>query len=174
MALPTCSQAWVRRPSIKAALSWLIQEPEICRRSSSLSSSTITSHQDQLPFIKILKDGFSVHYTNLPMVAVTFIFCIDRVSMYKVFMGSMYNVSCYLKYTYLYLEISNVMVVFKKWHVISTVLCLAPSNTELNLSGIGVVHLISFFLRFKSYANFRCDQMLSRFMYQLLYIWIVN
>jgi hypothetical protein len=109
----------------------------------------------------------------LPMVAVTFIFCIDRVSMYKVFMGSMYNVSCYLKYTYLYLEISNVMVVFKKWHVISTVLCLAP-NTELNLSGIGVVHLISFFLRFKSYANFRCDQMLSRFMYQLLYIWIVN
>ena len=117
MALPTCSQAWVRRPSIKAALSWLIQEPEICRRSSSLSSSTITSHQDQLPFIKILKDGFSVHYTNLPMVAVTFIFCIDRVSMYKVFMGSMYNVSCYLKYTYLYLEISNVMVVFKKWHV---------------------------------------------------------
>ena len=39
------------------------------------------------------------------------ILCIDRVSMYKYFMGAMYNVSFHLKYTYLYFDICNLMVV---------------------------------------------------------------
>ena len=39
------------------------------------------------------------------------ILCIDRVSMYKYFMGAMYNVSFHLKCTYLYFYICNLMVV---------------------------------------------------------------
>ena len=60
--------------------------------------------------------------------------------------------------------------IFLRYATIWSTLCIAPSNTESNLTSIGVIHLKSFFLWFKSHSNFRSH---PNFIWHLFVKWMM-